>query len=297
MRRNRLFFSPVRGIVVILKILKVIGCNSMKNVYGKRVFVTGASSGLGKACAEAFAAQGCDVVGVSRSCAESVTDFAGGGRLTMRRMDVTDDASVAAVMTELDGVDIAVLAAGMGVSGPAEELPMELAYRQMETNYFGVLRVGQFILPKMRRQGHGLFLVISSVAGRVPIPMQSHYSSSKYALEAYVQSVRMEMRAFGVRACAIEPGDTRTGFTGAREKYCPPDSPYAAVCQKSVAVMEHDELNGMPASSVSGLALKLAGRRNPPVRVAVGLQYKALMLAKRFLPDRVIHFVLSRLYL
>jgi len=269
----------------------------MKNVYGKRVFVTGASSGLGKACAEALAAAGCDVTGVSRSCEETTVDYPGGGRLTMRRMDVTDDDSVAAAAGALEGVDIAVLCAGIGVSGPAEELPMELAYRQMETNYFGVLRVGRHILPKMREQGRGLFLVIGSIAGRVPIPMQSHYSSSKYALEAYVQAVGMEMRPFGVRACIIEPGDTHTGFTDARRKYCPPDSPYAAVCEKSVAVMERDERNGKAPTSVSRVVMKLAGRKRPPVRVAVGFQYKALMFAKRLLPDRFVVWMLEKLYL
>lgn len=269
----------------------------MKNVYGRRALVTGASSGLGRACAEALAQNGCDVIGVSRSCGETVTNYPGGGRLTMRPMDVTDDASVRAVAASLDGVDIAVLCAGMGVSGPAEELPMELACRQMEVNYFGVLRVGRAILPKMRAQGRGLFLVIGSVAGRVTIPMQSHYSSSKYALEAYTEAVRMEMRPFGVRACIIEPGDTRTGFTDNREKYCPPDSPYAEICEKSVAVMEHDERNGNPPSSVAEVAMRLAGKKDPPVRVAVGFQYKALMFARRLLPDRLVSFILSKMYL
>jgi NAD(P)-dependent dehydrogenase (short-subunit alcohol dehydrogenase family) len=269
----------------------------MKNVYGPHVFVTGASSGLGRACALAFAQAGCQVVGVSRSCTESVTDFSDGGRLTMRPMDVTDDASVQDVTSTIDQVDIAVLAAGMGVSGPAEELPMALAYKQMETNYFGVLRVGQALLPKMRAQGHGLFLVIGSIAGRVPIPMQSHYSASKYALEAYVEAVRMEMSTFGVRACIIEPGDTNTGFTAARQKFCPPDSPYAAVCQRSVAAMERDERNGRPPESVAAVAIKLAGRKIPPVRVAVGWQYKALMVLLRFLPHRLEDFILTKLYL
>jgi len=269
----------------------------MKNVYGKRVFVTGASSGLGRACAEAFAKNGCDVVGVSRSCAEAVTDYPGGGRLTMRRMDVTDDESVKAVAGALEGVDIALLAAGFGVSGPAEELPMELARSQMETNYFGVLRVGGAVLPKMRQQGRGLFIVIGSVAGRVPIPMQSHYSSSKYALEAYVQAVRMEMSRFGVHACIIEPGDTATGFTDSRVKYCPPGSPYADVCEKSVAVMEHDERNGKSPDTVARTALRLAGKKSPPVRVTVGFGYKALVFLQRLLPDRLVLLILSKLYL
>lgn len=269
----------------------------MKNVYGKRVFVTGASSGIGRACAEAFAKGGCDVIGVSRHCEEGRTEFPGGGSITMRRMDTTDDESVNAVAGALEGVDIALLAAGIGISGPAEEVPMELAYRQMETNYFGTLRVGRAILPKMREQGHGLFLVIGSIAGRVPIPMQSHYSSSKYALEAYVEAVGMEMRDFGVHAVIIEPGDTRTGFTDARRKFCDPGSPYAAVCEKSVATMEHDERNGNAPTSVSDVALRLAGKKNPPPRVAVGFQYKALMFLRRLMPDRLARFILSKMYL
>lgn len=269
----------------------------MKNVYGRRVFITGASSGLGRACAEAFAENGCDVIGVSRRCEETTVEYPDGGRLTMRRMDVTDDDSVEAVVSSLDGVDIAVLAAGMGVSGPAEELPMELAYRQMETNYFGTLRVGRAVLPRMREQGKGLFLVIGSVAGRVPIPMQSHYSSSKYALEAYVEAVRMEMHGFGVRACIIEPGDTKTGFTDARQKFCPPESPYAAVCEKSVAAMERDERNGASPRTVADVALRLAGKSNPPVRTAVGFSYKALLFVQRFLPWRTAEWILSKIYL
>jgi len=132
----------------------------------------------------------------------------------------------------------------------------------------------------------------------VSIPMQSHYSSSKYALEAYVEAVGMEMRRFGVRAVILEPGDTSTGFTDARQKYAPtPDSPYAGVCEKSVAAMEKDERHGAPPTSVSDVVLKLIGRKNPPVRVAIGLPYKALMFAKRLLPDRLVRFILGKMYL
>lgn len=270
----------------------------MKNVYGRHVLVTGASSGLGKACAEAFARNGCAVTGVSRHCEEGTRAWPGGGSLTLRQMDVTDPESVRRVTDGLEGVDIAVLCAGIGVSGPAEEVPLELARRQMEVNYFGVLTVAAELLPKMRRQGSGLLLVAGSIAGKVPIPMQSHYSYSKYALEAYVECVRMEMRPFGVRACILEPGDTATGFTAARQKYDPPEgSPYRWVCEKSVAGMERSERSGRPPESVARVALKLAGRRNPPVRVAVGLEYKALMLLRRIMPDRLAEWVLGKLYL
>ena len=270
----------------------------MNNVYGKNALVTGASSGIGLAVARALAEGGCAVTAVSRHCEEGRTEaFSGGGSISWRRMDVTDETSAAQVIGSLERIDIAALCAGMGVAGSAEELPMELARAQMETNYFGVLNVGGKVLPKMREQGGGLFVVIGSIAGRVPIPMQSHYSSSKYALEAYVEAVRMEMRGFGVRAVIVEPGDTKTGFTSARRTYLKEGSPYGQVVEKSVARMEHDEQNGRSPESVAVVVVKLAGKKDPPVRVAVGAEYKILMFILRFLPDRLKQFILRKMYL
>ena len=140
----------------------------------------------------------------------------GKGSLTLRKLDVTDEAATRKFVEGLSEVDIAVLCAGMGVAGPAETTASELTRRQMEVNYFGTLNAAQPCLGRMRRQQRGLLIVIGSIAGRVSIPMQSQYSASKYALEAFTDAVRMEMRPYGVRACIIEPGDTKTGFTAAR---------------------------------------------------------------------------------
>ena len=270
----------------------------MDNVYGKNALVTGASSGIGLAVAKALAEGGCAVTAVSRHCEEGrIEEFSGGGSIIWRRMDVTDEVSAAGVVGSLERIDIAVLCAGMGVAGSAEELPMALARAQMETNYFGVLNVGSKVLPRMREQKKGLFVVIGSIAGRVPIPMQCHYSSSKYALEAYVEAVRMEMRGFGVRAVIVEPGDTKTGFTSARKTYLKEGSPYGQVVEKSVARMEHDEQNGRSPETVAAVVVKLAGKKDPPVRVAVGAEYKILMFILRFLPDRLKQFILRKMYL
>ena len=268
----------------------------MKNQYGKNVFVTGASSGIGKAIAEAFAAQGCNVIGTSRHC-EPGTTAVENGSLTMMRMDVTNTESIHQVIAAIPTIDIAVMAAGMGVAGAAEELPVEMARRQIETNYLGVVAVGNEILPKMRKQGRGLFLVIGSIAGRVPIPMQSHYSSSKYALEAYVDAVRMEMKPYGVKACILEPGDTRTGFTSARTSYIAEDSPYKEICRASVEKMAKDEQNGRSPSVCANTAVKLSAKKNPPARVPIGLEYKVLMLILRLIPDRLKEWILSLMYL
>ncbi|MBQ7065179.1 MAG: SDR family NAD(P)-dependent oxidoreductase [Firmicutes bacterium] len=268
-----------------------------RSPYGKNVFVTGASSGIGKACAEAFAAAGFHVVGVSRHIEEDERLFEGGGSLRTMPMDVTDAEAVHRVVSGMEQVDIAVLCAGMGVAGPAEELPMDLARLQMEVNYFGVLQVASEILPRMREQGKGLFMVMSSIAGKVPIPMQCHYSSSKYALEAYVEAVRMEMKPFGVRAVLLEPGDTKTGFTASRQSNVREDSPYAGICRTSVARMEKDEQNGRPPESASDVALRMSMRRNPPVRVAIGFEYKLLMFILRLVPDRMKSWILGLMYL
>ncbi len=270
----------------------------MKNVYGKDVFVTGASSGIGQACARAFAKNGCCVTGVSRHCTETSEEFPGGGSLTMRRLDVTDEAAVRAFADTLPRVDIAVLCAGMGVAGPAESTPSTMTRKQMEVNYFGTLNAAQAMLPKMRAQKKGLLLVIGSIAGRVSIPMQSQYSASKYALEAFTDAVRMEMRDAGVRACIIEPGDTKTGFTDAREKLSEKDVPaYEGILEKSVGKMEKDERGGRSPETVAAVALKLAGRKEPPSRVPVGFEYKLLMVLLRLLPDRTKEFILRKMYL
>ncbi len=269
-----------------------------KNQYGKNVFVTGASSGIGQACALMFAQNGYDVIGVSRNTEEKTESFQGGGSLTLNRLDVTDEKSTKAFVENLAGVDIAVLCAGMGIAGPAESTTSELTRRQMEVNYFGTLNAAQPCLTRMREQRKGLLIVIGSIAGRVSIPMQSQYSASKYALEAFTDAVRMEMKQYGVRACIIEPGDTKTGFTAARVMQKPYyGTGYDNILKKSVAKMAADEQNGRSPDSVARIALALAGRKNPPARIPVGLEYKALMQLLRIMPDRGKEFILSKLYL
>ena len=271
----------------------------MGNKYGKNIFVTGASSGIGRACALEFAKNGCSVVGVSRNIEEKTENFPGGGTITQRRLDITDEAAVKDFIEGLPETDVAILCAGMGVAGPAESTPMELVRRQMEVNYFGTLNAAGPILRHMRLKRHGLLIVIGSIAGRVSIPMQSQYSSSKYALEAFTDAVRMEMKKYGVRAVIIEPGDTRTGFTDARvTKSGEGDSAdYDDVLNKSVAKMAADEQKGRGPESVAKVAWKLACKDNPPARVPVGLEYKALMQLLRIMPDRLKEVILSKMYL
>ncbi|MCR5760784.1 MAG: SDR family oxidoreductase [Sphaerochaetaceae bacterium] len=266
-----------------------------KRRYGNYVLVTGASSGIGKATALLFAERGYHVYALSRR-AEEKTQTVGDGSITGLAADVTKPQTLEKAFSQIKELNIVIHCAGLGVSGSAECTPDKAARLQMDTNYFGVLNVNRFALPLLRKNSESLVLITSSVAGFIPIPFQSHYSSSKYALEAYGEALRMEAKPYGVRVCLVEPGDTKTGFTAARTYDEPADSPYFEKCKKAVERMEHDEQNGKDPSSVARVFLRQASRKNPKARVAVGFIYKFFAFLIRILPVKLKQFILSIMY-
>lgn len=265
---------------------------SRKCPYVKKVLITGASSGIGRETALLFARHGFLVYAASRHPLDEKEE-----NIIPLQMDVTDFNSVQEAEKKVDELGIIIHCAGFGISGSAELTSLERAKAQMDTNYFGVLNVNNVFMKKLRQQKNSLVLITGSIAGLVPIPFQSHYSSSKYALEAYTQALRMESACFGVRACIVEPGDTKTGFTKARSYDEPEDSPYLESCKVAVQHMEKDERNGKSASTVSDVFLKLCYRKNPPVRCAVGFSYKALALLAKILPARIVLALIKAIYL
>ncbi len=196
------------------------------------VLVTGASSGIGKACAEGLFARGCRVYGTSRHAPRALveartTDFA--PTLRMIPLDVTSDASVEAavgIVFACEGrIDAVVNNAGFGIAGAAERTTLEEAHEQFETNFFGTVRVCRAVLPVMRQQGSGRVINVSSIAGRVAVPFQAFYSASKFAVEGYTTALRMEVAPFGIQVVLIAPGDFKTGFTAARKRVGRPFTP------------------------------------------------------------------------
>ncbi|HEY3316279.1 MAG TPA: SDR family oxidoreductase [Bacillota bacterium] len=272
--------------------------------YGKAVLITGASSGIGKACAEYLRDQGYHVYGGSRRVSpedEVPVPGRNGGWLKMLRLDVRDEASVRNMVGRILAAEghlgVVINCAGYTLSGSVEDTTPEEAHEQMDTNFYGPLRVYRAVLPGLRKQGGGLIVTVSSVAGFIPIPFQPMYSASKYALEAMTEAMRMEVAPFGVKVSLVEPGDIKTGFTSARAWTAKSrQSVYADRCARAVAAMAKSEQGGPGPEIVVRVVAGLLRSKNPPVRVIVGVQYKLVGFLKRIVTDRFLEFVLVKMY-
>ncbi len=181
------------------------------------ILITGASSGIGEACAVHLAHKGFRVYAAARR-AEKLRELEGlaGGRITPVALDVTDDAAIEKAMARIaeDGATLFGLVnnAGVSVMGPVEDTPIDEWRRQYETNVFGVVRMTQAVLPQMREAGRGRIVNIGSVAGRIATPFHGVYASSKHALEGLTDSLRREVEPFGLKASLVRPGFINTPF-------------------------------------------------------------------------------------
>lgn len=272
----------------------------MKFRYGRNVLITGGSSGIGRCIAELYAQHGYRIFAASRSGSGAIQRFAGEGVIYPVSMDVCSEATVSDAVSEIidqwGSIDILIHCAGFGIAGAAADVTNSQAHRQMETNYFGVLNVNRCVLPQMCRRNSGLVIIVGSVAGIIPIPYQAHYASSKFALEAYAAVLRMELHKVNVRVALVEPGDTKTGFTTARDFEIDEASVFYEECIRAVGKMEQDENSGDPPMKVAKRVLKLAQKNNPPLRNVIGFGYKLSVFAVWLLPDRIALWILRRRY-
>lgn len=255
--------------------------------------VTGGTSGIGLAAANALRDRGCRVYTLSRRHADL-------GGLTSLTADVTDEAAVgkavAAVLAEAGRIDILVNCAGFGISGAVEFTGLADAKKQFDVNFFGAVNVTKAVLPVMRKQGSGRIVNVSSVAAPVAIPFQAYYSAAKAALNAWTAALANEVRPCGITVTAVQPGDIKTGFTAAREKSALGDDLYGGRISRSVSKMEHDEQNGMdPAKAGAYLARQALKKSVPPVST-IGFSYKAVCALARLLPASLFNRIVGSLY-
>ncbi len=214
-------------------------------------------------------------------------------------MDVTGDESVlraVAVVMEREGrVDVVVNNAGIAIAGAVEDCRIADAKEQFDVNLFGALRVCRAVLPAMRAQRAGYIINVGSIGGLVAIPYQGLYSASKFALEGLSESLRLEVRDFGIRVVLIEPGDHRTGLT-ANRRFVESDV-YRDRFDCAIARMACDEQGGPHPDGVARLVYRVMQKRNPRLRYTVGpvLQRAAVWL-KRMMPYAVVEKAMRHYY-
>lgn len=259
----------------------------------KVAIVTGGSSGIGQATAKLLVKEGYTVYELSRhgENAEGITHIAA---------DVTDREGVfSAVQTVLareKRVDLLVNNAGFGISGAVECTEPADAHAQLEVNFFGTLNCIQAVLPAMRAENCGHIVNLSSVAAPIAIPFQAFYSATKAAINSLTLALRNEVRPFGIRVCAVQPGDVRTGFTNARKKNASGEEIYGKALTHAVEVMEHDERNGMPPEAVAKLIVKAATAKRPKALYTTGLQYTLFTLIAKLLPATAVNYLVGKIY-
>jgi NAD(P)-dependent dehydrogenase (short-subunit alcohol dehydrogenase family) len=265
---------------------------------GKVVIVTGASSGFGSAISKRLAATGHRVFGASRTPRSSESEG-----FTTLTLDVTQEASVAAciaeVMRDAGRIDAVINNAGIGIAGSIENTSAAEAQAQFDTNFFGTHRVCRAVLPHMRAQGSGHIINISSLAGRIALPFQGFYSATKFAIEAYTESLRMEVRPFGVVVSMIEPGDFATSFTASRSLTAEtgPESPYHETFERAIAAIRRDEQANHDLSPIVEAVQTILGSRNPALRYprANAIQ-RAFNATRPFLPQALSEFLIRDAY-
>lgn len=255
--------------------------------------ITGGTSGIGRCTAQAMLARGYTVYELSRR-AEGV---AGMQHIVA---DVTKEETLAAAVAQIlqreDHIDVLINNAGFGISGAVEFTGTEEAQRQLDVNFFGMVRMNRQVLPVMRKQGYGRIVNLSSVAGAIPIPFQTYYSASKAAINSYTMALANEVKPFGIQVCCVQPGDIRTGFTAAREKNQLGDDIYGGRIARSVSGMERDEQTGMVPEQAGAFIARVAIRKGVRPVNTIGLQYKFFCFLAKVLPARWLNALVGLIY-
>jgi NAD(P)-dependent dehydrogenase (short-subunit alcohol dehydrogenase family) len=268
------------------------------------VLVTGASTGIGRATALRLAAGGWEVfAGVrGQAAGEALVKAAPAGRLRALTLDVTDSAQIDAAAAEMpaQGLDALVNNAGIGIGGPLELLSLEDLRRQFEVNVFGQVAVTKAMLPALRR-ARGRILFISSIGGRVPMAFTAPYAASKHAIEAFGDTLRVELHNSGVQVALIEPGSIATPIwdksRGEAEKVTIPPELQAAYGHVPAAidkVLEETSSRGIPPEKVAETIERALRAQRMRARYLVGTDARAMLAARTLLPSRVFDRIVLR---
>jgi short-subunit dehydrogenase len=264
----------------------------------KKVFITGASSGIGLAIAKLLVAQGHEVWGTSRDV-ERIPKMP---QWHPVRLDLTDPVSVEkafnGALAEAVSFDVLINNAGAGHFGPAELLPAETIASQFQVLVFGQIQLMDLALQQMQARGQGLIINVTSLASRLPVPFMAAYNAAKAALASFTMSIQLELGNSQVHVVDLQPGDICTEFNQGVSKSVKGDQRYDAKVARTWEVVERTMKCAPTPDLVARHVLKLINANRPPPRVTVGnvFESKIAPLIFRFLPQRIRLWGLKRHY-
>jgi NAD(P)-dependent dehydrogenase (short-subunit alcohol dehydrogenase family) len=259
----------------------------------RSVLVTGCSTGIGRATAERLARSGRTVYATARR-PETLDELAKAGCHVLP-LDVTDETSMVEAVRTVEARDgavgVLVNNAGYAQEGPVEEVALDDARRQFETNVFGLARLTQLVLPGMRAQRWGRVVNVSSMGGKLTLPGGGWYHASKYAVEALSDALRFETKGFGVHVIVVEPGPVKTKFGDTLlAELGPPDGPYARfneVMAKRVTQAYDGVLSvfAVPPERVAKVIERAVSASRPRSRYRVTVAARTLLALRKVMPD------------
>ena len=255
--------------------------------------ITGTSSGIGLATAVHFAREGHEVwAGVRNpSGATELREAIERDRLAVRvlALDVDDAASVQRGVAEVHAtsgrIDVLVNNAGIGGGGPIEDVPVDWAQGLFQTNYFGVVRMVQAVLPGMRQRGAGAIVNVSSIAGRLAIAGHGHYSAVKHALEALSEALAQEVQRFGIRVAIVEPGVVVTPIFSKARRFADPASPYFDHVRRLLLLYQKQMPRAAQPADAAAVIYEAATTTQPRLRWLVGDDARLLVAGRQRLTD------------
>ena len=270
-----------------------------------RILITGATAGIGRAAAVLLAHKGHTVIGAGRNREALESLAAQAPNLHALPLDVTDPAAVAgapaavATLTGGEPLDILVNNAGYACVGPLEDVDDEALKAQYETNVFGLLRVTRAFLPAMRERGSGRIINVSSVAGNVTLPFFGPYASTKHAVEALSDSLRIELRPHGIDVVLVKPGAVKTGFGAAEqaqlEQHAAAAPAYRAQLETVMRFHRGLHAKGADPVTAAGAIVTACEADSPGARYVVPRRNRLFIALKQWLPTAVSDWIMLRL--
>jgi short-subunit dehydrogenase len=258
----------------------------------KVALVTGASSGIGKETAKLLVQKGYTVYGAARRL-EKMSDLKESG-ISLMEMDVTNDSSMVKGVNEIlqneSRIDLLVNNAGYGSYGALEDVPISEAKYQFEVNIFGLARLTQLVLPTMRKQHSGTIINVSSIGGSIGEPHGSWYHATKFAVEGLSDSLRMELKQFGINVVIIKPGAIITEWAGiSRENLIKVsgNTDYKTLANRHAKMLASADKFGSKPIIVAKTIVKAAIAKRPKTRYATGGGAKIILFLRKILSDKM----------